>query len=377
MLKHLAWITFLAMPTLCFGVDTLPDIQVHPSGSDGYVITLTSAAVTNVPAAVAVLVPVAQKLCASKVPQFGHFKFEAKAPLDSSANAAGAKTSFVMDQDIYCADSALKVVQSAPADPNWRPSNADYQSVMDTISKYYAARDKGDIGGSYALLDNGMGLSTKEWKGVSDDFAAKTGSVISHRVVKLTWEKDPQSASGPGIYAAADFVDHYELATDCGYLALHQQPNGSFLVIHEENGFIPTKSDLTSAQLTDIKSKLGCVDDEPAPLAESKGNPIGYPTVAAALQALQSRKDVQFQTETDGWVVAYIPAELTIWTFSPRANPAYPAAVKRVITQQGGGSSIDMSVLCEASKKACDDLVRQFEQLNERVKQSLSKKQSE
>lgn len=374
MFRYFALLWAMVLPILCFAVDAPRDVQVHDSGNGSFVLTLTSAAVTNAPAAQAVLNPVAQKICAGKIPQFGHYKFESKAPLGTPANDSGSKTSFVIDQEITCADSVTQVVKPAPADPNWQPDAGDYQAVIDTVTKYFNAKDSGDVAASYALLDGGMGLSLKEWKSTSDDFTTHTGAATSHKVVKLTWYKDPQNAPEPGVYAAADFVDHYEKATDCGYLAMHQKPDGSFLVIHEQDGFLPNQSNMTPAQLADLKTKIGCVGDEPAPLPEAKGDAVGYPDVATALQALQSRKDAQITTQPDGWVVVYIPTEFTIWTFTPKTNPAYPAAVKRIITKQADGMYINMSVLCEASKEACDELVRQFSQLNEKIKSSLAQK---
>jgi hypothetical protein len=373
MLKHFVWICFLAVPILCFATDTPTDIQVRPSGSDAYVLTLTSAAITNVPAAQAVLMPTAQKICAGKTVQLGHYKFESKAPPGVPANDNSAKTSFVIDQEISCADSVPQEVKATPTDPNWHPSDADYQSVIDTLTKYFAAKDSGNVAGSYTLLDDGMGLSLKEWKSSSDDFTAKTGAAVSHKVMKLTWYKDPQNAPEPGIYAAADFVDHYDKATDCGYLSMHQKPDGSFLVIHEQDGFIPNQSNMTPAQIAEYKTKLGCVGDEAASLPEAKEDVIGYSDVATARKELLSRKDGQAHTEGSGWLVVYFPSEYTIWTFTPESDPAYPAVVRRVITQGPDKNTyINMSVLCQASKAACDNLVRQFNELNDRMKASLS-----
>jgi len=364
----MGWVT-----TLRAGVtaETSPDIQVHPSGGGGFLITLTSTAITNAPAAQAALISAAQKACAGKTPQFGHYKFDAKAPLDVSGGS-GPKTTLKIDQEFTCVDAVAQTTQPPPADPNWHASDKDYQAAIDTITKYFAAKDSGNVAASYALLDGGMGLSLNEWKSSSEDSSAKTGAATSHKVVKLTWYKDPQNAPAPGVYAAADFVDHYEKVTDCGYLSLHQRSDGSFLVIHEQDGFIPNQSNMTPAQLAELKTKLGCVDDETAPLPETKGDAVGYPDVATARKALLARTDAQSHLEPNGWLVVYLPAEYTIWTFTPETDPAYPAVVRRIITRGADKNTyINMSVLCEASKAACDNLVRQFGELNEKIKASL------
>jgi hypothetical protein len=100
-----------------------------------------------------------------------------------------------------------------------------------------------------------------------------------------------------------------------------------------------------------------------APLPEKSDSNIGYETVAAALTGLRSRPGVVFTTE-NGWLIATEEAVYTIWSFAPQSYPSYPAVVKRQVIPKGTGSLIEMSVLCEASKSACDDLVRTFAQMN-------------
>jgi hypothetical protein len=99
------------------------------------------------------------------------------------------------------------------------------------------------------------------------------------------------------------------------------------------------------------------------PLAEAAGPVIEYPSVAAALLGLHARRDVVFTME-NGWTIATDEVRYTIWSFAPSDYPAYPAVVKRQVIPQGTGSSIEMSVQCEASKAACDDLVRIFSKMN-------------
>lgn len=105
----------------------------------------------------------------------------------------------------------------------------------------------------------------------------------------------------------------------------------------------------------------------PGALPEVPKNSIEYGSVAAALDALRRRKDVQISM-VRGWTIIADPNHLTLWSFAPETDPAYPAAVMRVVrSNPSGGSYIDMSVLCEASKEACDNMVRQFEALNNQL----------
>jgi hypothetical protein len=107
------------------------------------------------------------------------------------------------------------------------------------------------------------------------------------------------------------------------------------------------------------------------PLPEDPSSEIGYPSVADALKDLRARRDVVV-TVQNGWIVANDNAAKTIWSFPPPGHPAYPAAVKRQIVQQADGAYLTMSVHCEASKQACDDLVRTFEQLNDQMKARMN-----
>lgn len=93
------------------------------------------------------------------------------------------------------------------------------------------------------------------------------------------------------------------------------------------------------------------------------GARVRYSTVAAALKGLHARPNVNFSTE-NGWTIATDETAYTIWSFAPASYPAYPAVVKRQVVSQGSGSSISIEVSCEASKIACDDLVRTFAAIN-------------
>ena len=105
-------------------------------------------------------------------------------------------------------------------------------------------------------------------------------------------------------------------------------------------------------------------------LTEEAASTIGYPSVAEALSTLQARKDVNISVE-DGWTIITEPGGLTIWSFSPPAQPAYPAVAKRVLYQEAGAWFIKMDVRCEAEKAACDQLQQDFEALNENMRKAM------
>ena len=100
---------------------------------------------------------------------------------------------------------------------------------------------------------------------------------------------------------------------------------------------------------------------------------IGYPSVAAALEALQHKSGVKV-SNPGGWTVIQDPSDQTIWSFTPPGHPAYPAVVRRQIVQSSAGISLKMNALCQAAKPPCDKLVADFQGLNNRVRENFNRK---
>ena len=95
---------------------------------------------------------------------------------------------------------------------------------------------------------------------------------------------------------------------------------------------------------------------------------VGYKSVAEARKAVTALPGAK-ASEQQGWlIVEQMPV---MWSFAPAGHEAYPTAVKRTVVQRDGRIDIDMSVLCEAPKPACDRLVESFKGLNEQMKRSL------
>ena len=103
------------------------------------------------------------------------------------------------------------------------------------------------------------------------------------------------------------------------------------------------------------------------PPQEAKQSTIGYATVADALASLQTNPKVQVSVQS-GWIIASDKESKTQWSFSPKSDLSYPSAVKRIVEERNGTVFVHMDVLCEASKSACDNLVRKFQQLNESMR---------
>jgi len=91
---------------------------------------------------------------------------------------------------------------------------------------------------------------------------------------------------------------------------------------------------------------------------------FGYPTVAAAFEALKARKDVKM-TSHEGWTIIEDPVNSTLWSFVPADHPAYPAVIRRQMLDRNGGKVVEMSALCQAPRAACDKLVDEMRAASE------------
>jgi hypothetical protein len=285
---------------------------------------------------------------------------------------------------------------TSDSEPGWMPSVELEQQARKTALDFMADMDSGKYAEAYAFLAD-IDRKDQTLSDFSDrvrQFNSQAGAPIERRVVTVTWTKNPAHAPFPGIYAAIDLVSRFvNIDRHCGYLVLYEAPSGqAFQVMREENNFLDNATaasiakkssslevDKTWAEVSahcpgyHPEANLQTQDARPAalrPLPEASGSQFGYPTVEAALAALHSKTGVTF-TNQEGWTIVEDSATETFWSFPPPGNPAYPAAVKRQFIKKGGAVDLEMSVHCEATKQACDDLVRSFEQLNAQMSASM------
>ena len=108
------------------------------------------------------------------------------------------------------------------------------------------------------------------------------------------------------------------------------------------------------------------------PLPEAGHSTIGYATVQEAFDALKTKPGVEIREER-GWRVANDKNERTLWSFTPEGHPAHPAVAKRTVIEKDGAIWLDLNVHCEAAKDPCDQFVRDFQALNDRIKTNMSK----
>jgi hypothetical protein len=107
--------------------------------------------------------------------------------------------------------------------------------------------------------------------------------------------------------------------------------------------------------------------------ASGQESGIGYPSVSAALQALKARADVKISIQ-GAWTIVQVPSENALWSFTPAGHPAHPAAVKRTVVEKEGKVFINMQALCQAAKDACDKLIAEFDELNNRMRADIQRR---
>jgi hypothetical protein len=97
---------------------------------------------------------------------------------------------------------------------------------------------------------------------------------------------------------------------------------------------------------------------------------VGYPSPAAAMQALRSRPDVVFWVN-NGWTVAQEKSTGTIWSFAPESDPSYPSVAKRELIREAGAWSVKTNILCGATQSACNKLAADFKKLDDAMRQDI------
>lgn len=99
------------------------------------------------------------------------------------------------------------------------------------------------------------------------------------------------------------------------------------------------------------------------------GGGVGYKTVSEALESLKAKPGVTVNfTKPGNWTIINEPGRSLQWSFTPPGHYAYPAVVRREIKIRANGDVyIETRALCQADQAACDKLLEEFKQLNERI----------
>ena len=116
---------------------------------------------------------------------------------------------------------------------------------------------------------------------------------------------------------------------------------------------------------------MGC--SSPTPVKEDLGyqgqNNSGL-GVNELLSQLKSNPEVNVRVER-GWQIAEVKSERALYSFTPESHPAHPSYVKREVVEKDGSIYIETSARCGAEKTVCDQLIRDFVKLNNKVKEDI------
>lgn len=101
-----------------------------------------------------------------------------------------------------------------------------------------------------------------------------------------------------------------------------------------------------------------------------RGTNSGGLGVSELLSQFRSDPNVDVRVN-NGWQIADVKSEKAIYSFTPETHSAHPSYVKRKVVNKDGSIYIDTSVRCGAEKSVCDQLVRDFIELNNKVRSDL------
>ena len=236
------------------------DVQVESLGTDSFRLVLRSFRSRTVEAGQDELLPKAREICAGKDVGFGKYQFETMEPV----TAGGERHPLLLKQDITCGVASPRPpsVSTANRDPQWRPTSTQVQLVERQTYAYFAAKDGRKYQEAYALLSprQKQTISFERWSALAEDFNAKAGEVSGRNIKKITWYKDPPDTE-PGVYAAADFSSEFaNAAAHCGYVVWHEENDGSFLLVREEQNFLDKASEarLKPGERERVRAQFGC-----------------------------------------------------------------------------------------------------------------------
>ncbi len=233
-------------------------------GEGWFRLVLTTFRSSSVEAGQRELLPAAIHICGSDSVRYGRYQFESSDAIDP---AAPEPQRLVLRQEIHCGEIADATTTSPPtaSEPGaqWRPSIEQEQLVESLTYAYFSARDQGEYRQAYALLSVSLQSTTtfERWRSQKEKFNASAGPVRARKIKKVTWYKDPPQALLPGLYAAVDFVSQFtNIDIHCGFVAWHQQQDGSFRVIREEENFIDREMQekMAEPELATVRSRFGC-----------------------------------------------------------------------------------------------------------------------
>lgn len=236
-------------------------MDVQHNSENGYRMTLKSYRSSTVAAGQAELLPKAAQLCAPRSAQLGRYSFDMTEPI---AGGNEQPAVLVLRQEIECgAAPSVEPSRGAQIHPAPRMATPEQvRSVEQQTRRYFEAKDQGRYTGAYDLMAASMkqSMSFATWKGRVEAFNAAAGTVKQRTISKITWYHNPPQVE-PGLYAAVDFTSKFaEVDLHCGFLAWHEQPDGKFVLVREEENYLDrqTRQKLNPDDVEKIRQQFGC-----------------------------------------------------------------------------------------------------------------------
>lgn len=239
-------------------------VEAQKLGEDSYRLVLKTYRSNSVGQAQEELLAKARETCAGKNMQFGRYEYES-----SSALSAGAEPlPFVLKQEIKCDYASVPSLATAPPAADqlgpWRPAPGEEETVKRQTLAYLAAKDARQYDKAYAMFSPSQKRTAPfaNLTSRAEKFNDSAGALKDRTIKKITWYRDPPGVA-PGIYAAVDHAGEYDnMPVYCGYLGWQRQNDGSFLIAHEEEGFLDkaTQQKIKPENMKEIRKQLRCVE---------------------------------------------------------------------------------------------------------------------
>lgn len=250
----------------------------------------------------------------------------------------------------------------------WIPSEELEAQAVATWQGFNALVEEGEYDAAYAMMSEAFRADYPLAKFRSDRAQARAdrGALIARDRVKLTWTKDSPAVPFPGTYLAIDASARFATSDRfCGYTILHLAPGAQdFMIMRlQETQLDNATFTQIAANSSEVQALLvwrvmarSCPNYTPEALPETLATGIEYGTVAEARAAVAARPGIETKIEND-WTIIADEATFSVWSFAPEGAPTYPAVIKRWVKPTGENtSSASMAMICEADKRACDNL---------------------
>ena len=138
--------------------------------------------------------------------------------------------------------SQLSAIVTTDSAEGWLPTVDQEQEVRKAAENYLRNKEQGRTRDAYEFLADAQkrSVSLSDFLNNVSSFNSKSGESLAHKVLQITWTKDPRGGPFPGVFAAVDIASKYaKIDRACGYLIMYQPPTGGpFLVLREEMNFL-------------------------------------------------------------------------------------------------------------------------------------------